>query len=86
MADCVRPTCLFLAAKTTNYPVLMDAFIPKFAKLSAGDITDTEFLVAQSLSFEFWVRGPEKPLRGFGLDMQVGFSSHPRASFFENEN
>ncbi|WRT70076.1 uncharacterized protein IL334_007070 [Kwoniella shivajii] len=66
----IMPTCLFLAAKTTNYPVLIDQFISKFSKLSPDDILDTEFLVAQSLGFEFWVRGAEKSLRGWSLDLQ----------------
>ncbi|KAK6909068.1 hypothetical protein I203_103079 [Kwoniella mangroviensis CBS 8507] len=66
----IMPTCLFLAAKTTNYPILMDQFISKFSKLSPDDILDTEFLVAQSLGFEFWVRSPEKALRGWSLDLQ----------------
>ena len=71
----LRPTCLFLAAKTTNYPVPIDQFIPKFAKLSPADVLDTEFTVAQSLGFEFWVRGAEKALRGWTLEFQVG-SAH----------
>ncbi|WWD19781.1 hypothetical protein CI109_104245 [Kwoniella shandongensis] len=66
----IMPTCLFLAAKTTNYPVLIDTFISKFSKLTPADVLDTEFLVAQSLGFEFWVRGGEKALRGWSLDMQ----------------
>ena len=49
----------------------MDSFISKFAKCQPCDILDTEFLVAQSLSFEFWVRGPEKALRGWALELQV---------------
>ena len=66
-----RPTCLFLAAKTTNFPVPLDVFTPKFKGLTQGDILDTEFLLAQSLGFEFWIRGPEKALRGWGLEFQV---------------
>jgi hypothetical protein len=66
-----RPTCLFLAAKTTNYPVPIDVFVQKIAKLQPADVLDTEFLVAQSLAFEFWVRGAEKALRGWGLEFQV---------------
>ncbi|WVW86328.1 hypothetical protein I302_108370 [Kwoniella bestiolae CBS 10118] len=66
----IMPTCLFLAAKTTNYPVLMDQFISKFPKMSPDDILDTEFLVAQSLGFEFWVRSAEKAVRGWSLDFQ----------------
>ncbi|KAK8853355.1 hypothetical protein IAR55_004059 [Kwoniella newhampshirensis] len=66
----IMPTCLFLAAKTTNYPVPIDDFISKFSKLTPADVLDTEFLVAQSLGFEFWVRSGEKALRGWSLDMQ----------------
>lgn len=68
---------MFLAAKTTNYPVLIDAFIPKFAKLQASDVISTEFLVAQSLNFEFWVRGAEKGARGWFLEFQVSPLSIP---------
>lgn len=66
-----RPTCLFLAAKTTNFPIPIDTFVNQIAKLTASDVLDTEFLVAQSLSFEFWARGAEKPLRGWSLEFQV---------------
>jgi cyclin H len=66
-----RPTCLFLAAKTTNFPVPIDVFVKKFSKMTQAEILDTEFLVAQSLGFEFWIRGPEKALRGWGLEFQV---------------
>ncbi|ORX39396.1 putative cyclin-dependent protein kinase regulator [Kockovaella imperatae] len=67
----IMPTCIYLAAKTTNYPVLMEHFTPKFAKLDAQEIIDTEFVVSQSLSFQFWVRTPEKALRGWALDLQT---------------
>ena len=67
----IMPTCIYLAAKTTNYPVLMEHFIPKFAKLDPQEVIDTEFVVSQSLSFQFWIRTPEKPLRGWLLDLQV---------------
>lgn len=46
-------------------------FVQKIAKLQPSDVLDTEFLVAQSLAFEFWVRGAEKALRGWGLEFQV---------------
>lgn len=62
---------MFLAAKTTNYPVPLDVFTPKFKGLTQQDILDTEFLLAQSLGFEFWVRGAEKAFRGWGLEFQV---------------
>ena len=62
---------MYLAAKTTNYPIPMSHFRDRFAKLNPQDILDNEFLVAQSLAFEFWVRGPDKALRGWALDLQV---------------
>lgn len=62
---------MFLAAKTTNYPISLDVFRERFTKLDPEDILSTEFLVAQSLMFEFWIRGPEKSLRGWALDLQV---------------
>lgn len=43
----------------------------KIPKLTPEDVLEKEFLVAQSLSFEFWVRGADKALRGWTLDMQV---------------
>jgi hypothetical protein len=67
----IRPTCLFLAAKTTNHPVPIDVFVSQVKNLTQADVLDTEFLVAQSLSFEFWARGAEKALRGWGLELQV---------------
>lgn len=66
---------MFLAAKTTNYPVPLDVFTPKFKGLTQQDILDTEFLLAQSLGFEFWVRGSEKAFRGWGLEFQVSHSA-----------
>ncbi|WVQ74363.1 hypothetical protein IAR50_003963 [Cryptococcus sp. DSM 104548] len=66
----IMPTALFLAAKTTNYPVAIEDFVPKMPGLTQDSILGKEFLVAQSLGFEFWVRGAEKALRGWTLDMQ----------------
>lgn len=66
-----RPTCLYLASKSHNNPIPLDIFVSKFAKLTKNDVLDTEFLVAQSLSFEFWTRGADKPLRGWALEFQV---------------
>lgn len=43
----------------------------KIPKLTSEDVLEKEFLVAQSLSFEFWVHGADKALRGWTLDMQV---------------
>lgn len=66
----IMPTCLFLAAKTTNHPVPIDVFVKKFEKFKESDVLDLEFLVAQSLGFEFWVRGAERGVRGWALELQ----------------
>lgn len=66
----IMPTCLFLAAKTTNHPVPIDVFVKKFEKFKESDVLDLEFVVAQSLSFEFWVRGAERGVRGWALELQ----------------
>lgn len=65
-----RPTCIFLAAKTCNHPVPIDMFVSKLKGFKPADVLDLEFLVAQSLSFEFWVRGADKALRGWSLELQ----------------
>lgn len=75
-----RPTCLFLALKTENHLVPIDAFISRFSKLNAAEILQLEFLVAQSLKFEFSVWHAHKALRGFWLDLQVGLA-YPLVSF-----
>jgi hypothetical protein len=82
-----RPTCIFLAAKTTNNPLSIDLLTPRFKGLKASDVLDTEFLLAQSLSFEFWVRGAEKALRGWALELQVGHLqiNHPSAPLFSTQ-
>ena len=49
----------------------MEHFIPKFAKLDPQEVIDTEFVVSQSLNFQFWVRTPEKALCGWALDVQA---------------
>ncbi|CAK9780137.1 cyclin-like protein [Cutaneotrichosporon oleaginosum] len=66
----IMPTCLYLAAKTTNHNIPIKDFVKKFEKFKADDVLDLEFLVAQSLSFEFWVRGAERALRGWALELQ----------------
>ncbi|BEJ15169.1 hypothetical protein CspHIS471_0409360 [Cutaneotrichosporon sp. HIS471] len=66
----IMPTCLYLAAKTTNHNIPIEVFVKKFEKFKAEEVLDLEFLVAQSLSFEFWVRGAERALRGWALELQ----------------
>lgn len=45
-------------------------FVKKLAKFTAQDVLDLEFVVAQSLGFEFWVRSADKALRGWALELQ----------------
>ncbi|KAL1410893.1 hypothetical protein Q8F55_001836 [Vanrija albida] len=66
----IMPTCIFLASKTCNHPVPIDVFVSKLKGFKPSDVLDLEFLVAQSLSFEFWVRGADKALRGWSLELQ----------------
>lgn len=65
-----RPTCLFLAAKTTNHPIPIEVFVPKFKNFKSSDILEIEFVIAQSLAFEFWTHGAERSLRGWFLEFQ----------------
>ncbi|KAL7424473.1 hypothetical protein Q5752_000157 [Cryptotrichosporon argae] len=67
----IMPTCLFLAAKTTNHPIPIDVFVSKLSKVTPAAVLDLEFLVAQSLAFEFWVRGADKAVRGWALELQT---------------
>ncbi|ODN99182.1 hypothetical protein I350_07341 [Cryptococcus amylolentus CBS 6273] len=57
----IMPTALFLAAKTTNYPVAIEDFLPKMPGRTQDSILGKEFLVAQSLGFEFWDQ-PRPPI------------------------
>ncbi|KAG9078825.1 hypothetical protein FS749_009118, partial [Ceratobasidium sp. UAMH 11750] len=68
----VTITVLFLATKTCNMPVSLDYYVSKLpsGKTSAQDVLDLEFLVAQSLSFEFTVWHAHKALWGLALDLQ----------------
>ncbi|KAG1716556.1 hypothetical protein ID866_608 [Astraeus odoratus] len=51
----VMLTALFLATKTTNNPISIDSYTSNIPKTSQSDVLDLEFLVAQSLNFEFAV-------------------------------
>ncbi|QRV76383.1 Cyclin, C-terminal domain [Ceratobasidium sp. AG-Ba] len=68
----VMITILFLATKTCNMPVSLDYYVSKLpsGKTSAQDVLELEFLVAQSLSFEFTVWHAHKALWGIALDLQ----------------
>ncbi|KAF8761114.1 GYF domain [Rhizoctonia solani] len=53
----VTITILFLATKTSNMPISLDYYVSKLpsGKTEAADVLALEFLVAQSLNFEFSV-------------------------------
>ncbi|KAI9572831.1 cyclin-like protein [Boletus coccyginus] len=63
-------TALFLATKTTNNPISLDAYTSNIPRTSTSDVLDLEFLVAQSLNFEFAVYHSHRALWGLWLDLQ----------------
>lgn len=73
-------TCIFLASKAENYPLNLLDFARKLAGKS-GDkalieenrktVLDLEFLVSQSLQFEYAVVGAHRALYGLMLDIQT---------------
>ncbi|KAL7415381.1 cyclin-like protein [Mrakia frigida] len=67
----IMPTCLFLAMKAENSHPAIDPFVSRFSKLTSDEVLSLEFLVAQSLEFEFKVHHPHTALHGFFLDLQV---------------
>jgi len=66
-----RLTALFLATKTTNHPIALDVFVAAIPKTTTADVLDLEFLVAQSLGFEFAVWHAHRAFWGIWLDIQV---------------
>jgi hypothetical protein len=66
-----RLTALFLATKTTNNPISLEAYTSHIPKTASSDVLDLEFLVAQSLNFEFVVWHAHRALWGIWLDIQV---------------
>lgn len=68
---CERLTALFLATKTTNHPIALESYANAIPKTAPSDVLDLEFLVAQSLDFEFNVWHAHKALWGIYLDVQV---------------
>jgi cyclin H len=73
-----RLTTLFLAAKTTNNAISLDAYTSHIPQTSPSDVLDLEFLVAQSLSFEFAVWHAHTALWGIWLDYQVSVGIRSR--------
>ena len=66
-----RLTALFLASKTTNNPISIEAYTSNIPKTAPADVLDLEFLVAQSLDFELAVWHAHRALWGLWLDLQV---------------
>lgn len=64
-------TCLFLATKTENQMITIDNFTHKIPNCTNQDVLSLEFLVAQSLKFQFKVHHADLAGRGLMLDMQV---------------
>jgi cyclin H len=61
-----------LATKTTNNPISIEAYTMRIPKTKPEDILELEFLIAQSLGFEFTVWHAHRALWGMWLDVQVG--------------
>ena len=68
-----RLTCVFLATKTENFPISIDTFSSR-VKTPPTDILSLEFLVSQSLKFEYKVHHAHLALNGILLDLQVPLS------------
>ncbi|KAG5730890.1 Cyclin mcs2, partial [Termitomyces sp. T112] len=66
----VMLTTLFLATKTTNNPISLETYTTHIPKTAPSDVLDLEFLVAQSLGFEFAVWHSHQALWGIILDIQ----------------
>ncbi|KAH8120098.1 cyclin-like protein [Phellopilus nigrolimitatus] len=66
----VMLTALFLATKTTNNPISLEAYTTHIPKTAPSDVLDLEFLIAQSLNFEFSVWHAHRALWGIFLDIQ----------------
>ncbi|KAG7099357.1 hypothetical protein E1B28_001213 [Marasmius oreades] len=66
----VMLTAVFLATKTTNNPISLEVYTSHIPKASASDVLDLEFLIAQSLGFEFAVWHAHRALWGIWLDLQ----------------
>lgn len=81
---------MFLAAKAESNPVLLKQFSTKLAGKGATEaaiqeyassVQDLEFLISQSLSFQFMVYGAHRALHGLILDAQeVGLDNLMRGS------
>jgi len=66
----VMLTALFLATKTTNNPIPLDEYARR-CRTTPAEVLNIEFLLAQSLRFEFAVWHAHRALWGILLDMQT---------------
>jgi hypothetical protein len=66
-----RLTVIFLATKTTNNPIPLETYASHIPKTTPAEVLELEFLVAQSLGFEFVVWHAHRALWGIYLDAQV---------------
>ncbi|PPQ67354.1 hypothetical protein CVT24_011537 [Panaeolus cyanescens] len=66
----VMITAVFLATKTTNNPVVLEEYASRLPKTTPSEVLELEFLVAQSLGFEFSVWHAHRALWGIWLDIQ----------------
>ncbi|BGP16969.1 hypothetical protein JCM10213_007415 [Rhodosporidiobolus nylandii] len=66
----VMLTCVFLATKTENFSISIDTFAGR-VKEPPSVILSLEFLVSQSLRFEYKVHHAHLALQGLILDMQA---------------
>lgn len=62
---------MYLATKTENCSTSIDQFAGRIPNASPADILSLEFLVSQSLHFEYKVHHAHVALNGLTLDMQV---------------
>jgi len=81
----VMLTALFLATKTTNNPISLEAYTDNIPKTAPSDVLDLEFLVAQSLGFEFAVWHAHRALWGIWLDLQNVPTASPDRALLESE-
>ncbi|KAJ7492818.1 cyclin-like protein [Mycena latifolia] len=81
----VMLTALFLATKTTNNPISLEAYTNNIPKTNPSDVLDLEFLVAQSLGFEFAVWHAHRALWGIWLDLQNVPNAPPNRATSQSE-
>ncbi|KAJ7786103.1 cyclin-like protein [Mycena metata] len=81
----VMLTALFLATKTTNNPISLEAYTNNIPKTNPSDVLDLEFLIAQSLGFEFAVWHAHRALWGIWLDLQNAPDAPPNRAASQSE-